>query len=91
MGETQSFSIINMNKYQIYFTATGSFIVEAKDQDEAEEKAEKELFDLGFSPKSEQSNLVDDLEITDTQRLCDNCEEPQDDDGRCGCTNNDSK
>ena len=75
-----------MKKYKIYFESRGSFIVSGKDLAEAEEIAEKELNACGFAPENTQTNVVDELEITDAKPLCDLCESPEDDDGRCECT-----
>ena len=76
----------NMKRYTFSYRNELTVLVDASDEKEARHSAKNsenwEFFNMPHE---------DYLEIMDIQTLCDICNEPEDEDGRCGCTNKDSE
>ena len=79
-----------MPKYHIivsYVTAILSADVEAKNVTEAQKKFEElDLNEINEEPE----RLFTDWDIEEVKNICGICNQPEDDDGRCTCTNKDS-
>ena len=77
-----------MKTYRVTLTQFEDFdvIVEAKNEKDAMDEAD-ERFSRG--DYQETGNLS--VETKDVVQICSICKQPKDDDGRCSCTNKDSK
>ncbi len=72
-----------MKQYRVWWEEKRYAEVEAKSAEEAEKLVRQGQFNKDYSD-----------EITcqpEAEQICANCKLPEDDDGRCGCTNKDSK
>ena len=77
-----------LKKYRVtcdIISATLTAVVEAENEDEA-----KELFDSLAPDEVIEEPATERFDNYEVEKLCDICNQPEDEDGRCHCTNEDA-